>query len=141
VTQAIIAIGSGGWFGSGLGFGTQSQLKFLPESQTDFIFSVIAEELGFFGVTMLLLAFFVCFFRLWQKIRMARDDFTAYLVVGVGAVFFLQFFVNVGMNLGVFPVTGIGLPFVSYGGSSLIVMLILLAIVQSVSIRQRVGHG
>jgi rod shape determining protein RodA len=141
VTQAIIAIGSGGWFGSGLGFGTQSQLKFLPESQTDFIFSVIAEELGFFGVTLLLLAFFVCFFRLWQKIRIARDDFTAYLVVGVGAVFFLQFFVNVGMNLGVFPVTGIGLPFVSYGGSSLIVMLILLAIVQSVSIRQRVGHG
>lgn len=141
VTQAIIAIGSGGWMGSGLGFGTQSQLKFLPESQTDFIFSVIAEELGFLGVTLLLAAFLFCFLRLWKLLHGASDNFTAYLIVGVAAVFFLQFFVNVGMNLGVFPVTGIGLPFVSYGGSSLIVMLVLLGVVQSIAIRRRVGQG
>jgi rod shape determining protein RodA len=137
VTQAIIAVGSGGFFGSGLGFGTQSQLKFLPESQTDFIFAVIAEELGFFGVSVLLLAFFFCFYRLWRHAFRAQDDFTAYLALGVGSVLFLQFLVNVGMNLGLFPVTGIGLPFVSYGGSSIVVMFVLLAIVQSIAIRGR----
>jgi len=140
VTQAIIAIGSGGWFGSGLGFGTQSQLKFLPESQTDFIFAVIAEELGFFGVSLLMVAFALLFVRLWQMARRASDDFTAYLVLGVGIVIFLQFLVNVGMNLGLFPVTGIGLPYVSYGGSSLVVMLVLAAVIQSVAIRGRGSH-
>jgi rod shape determining protein RodA len=137
VTQAIIAIGSGGWFGSGLGFGTQSQLKFLPESQTDFIFAVVAEELGFFGVGLLLLAFCLVFYRLSHGALRASDDFTAYLLLGIVSIFFIQFFVNVGMNLGLFPVTGIGLPFVSYGGSSLVVMLTLFAIAQSVAVRQR----
>ena len=137
VTQAIIAIGSGRWFGSGLGFGTQSQLKFLPESQTDFIFAVVAEELGFFGVALLLAAFILVFYRLFRQAGRATDDFTCYLLLGIAAVFFLQFFVNVGMNLGLFPVTGIGLPFVSYGGSSLVVMLSLFAIAQSVASRNR----
>ncbi len=137
VAQAIIAVGSGRWFGSGLGFGTQSQLKFLPESQTDFIFAVVAEELGFFGVALLIGAFALVFFRLFRLADRATDDFTCYLILGIAAVFFLQFFVNVGMNLGLFPVTGIGLPFVSYGGSSLFVMLILFAIVQSVATRNR----
>lgn len=137
VTQAIIAVGSGGWFGSGLGFGTQSQLKFLPESQTDFIFAVLAEELGFFGAGLLVLAFALIFLRLGRLARAVRDDFTAYLVLGIVSVLFLQFFVNVGMNLGLFPVTGIGLPFVSYGGSSLVVMLVLFAIAQSVASRDR----
>ena len=140
VTQAIIAIGSGGLFGSGLGFGTQSQLKFLPESQTDFIFAVIAEELGFFGVSLLILAFALMFWRLWQMARRSQDDFTAHLLLGAGAVIFIQFFVNVGMNLGIFPVTGIGLPFVSYGGSSLVVMFVLAAIIQSIAIRTRGSH-
>ncbi|KKW32239.1 MAG: Rod shape-determining protein RodA [Candidatus Uhrbacteria bacterium GW2011_GWA2_52_8d] len=137
VTQAIIAVGSGQWFGSGLGFGTQSQLKFLPESQTDFIFAVVAEELGFFGVALLLVAFVFVFYRLFRQAGKATDDFTCYLVLGISAVFFLQFFVNIGMNLGLFPVTGIGLPFVSYGGSSLVVMLTLFAIAQSVATRNR----
>ena len=92
VTQAIIAVGSGGWFGSGLGFGTQSQLKFLPESQTDFIFAVIAEELGFFGVLLLLSAFGLCLYRLGRQVARSRDDFTAYLVLGIATVFFLQIF-------------------------------------------------
>lgn len=141
VTQAIIAVGSGGWFGSGLGFGTQSQLKFLPESQTDFIFAVIAEELGFFGVLLLLSAFGLCLYQLGRHVARSRDDFTAYLVLGIATVFFLQILVNIGMNLGLFPVTGIGLPFVSYGGSSLVVMLSLFAIAQSVAVHYHSGHA
>ncbi len=137
ITQAIIAIGSGRWFGSGLGFGTQSQLKFLPESQTDFIFAVVAEELGFFGVMLLLTAFVLVFYRLFRQAGRVKDDFTCYLILGITAVFFLQFLVNVGMNLGLFPVTGIGLPFVSYGGSSLVTMLTLFAMAQSVAAQNR----
>ena len=141
VTQAIIAIGSGQWFGSGLGFGTQSQLKFLPESQNDFIFAVVSEELGFFGAALLVGAFLLIFSRLFLQASRASDDFTSYLLLGIATVFFLQFLVNVGMNLGLFPVTGIGLPFVSYGGSSLVVMLTLFAIAQSVATRSRSSYG
>lgn len=135
VAQAVIAIGAGGGFGRGLGFGTQSQLKFLPESHTDFIFAVIAEELGFFGIILLLGAFTILISRLFHLICQARDNFTAFLLVGSIAVIFLHILVNVGMNLGVFPVTGIGLPFVSYGGSSLIFFLFLIGIAQSIAVR------
>lgn len=136
VTQAIIAVGSGQWFGSGLGFGTQSQLKFLPESQTDFIFAVVAEELGFLGVMLLLGAFGLVFYRLGRQALSVNDDFTVYLTLGIATIFFLQLLVNVGMNLGLFPVTGIGLPFVSYGGSSLVVMIGLFALSQSIASKQ-----
>ncbi len=139
VAQAMIAVGAGGWFGSGLGFGSQSQLKFLPESQTDFIFSVIAEELGFFGVSLLLVGFLVVFFRIWQIARRTNDDFTGFLLIGFGGVLFVQFFVNAGMNLGVLPVTGVALPLVSYGGSSLVLTLLMLGIVESVAMRERGG--
>jgi rod shape determining protein RodA len=139
VAQAIIAIGAGGWFGRGLGFGSQSQLKFLPESQTDFIFAVIAEELGFFGTLLLLGAFLVLFQRFIFHIRLSRDSFTAFLVIGIASTFFLQIFVNVGMNLGLFPVTGIGLPLVSYGGSSLTLFLVFLGVLQSVAMHMRRG--
>lgn len=135
VAQAVIAIGAGGGFGRGLGFGTQSQLKFLPESQTDFIFAVIAEELGFFGVTLLLGAFTIFFLRISRLVRLSRDNFTTYLLLGIAAVVFLQVLVNIGMNLGVFPVTGLGLPFVSYGGSSLIFFLFFVGVIQSIAIR------
>jgi len=137
VNQAIIAIGAGGWFGRGLGFGSQSQLKFLPESQTDFIFAVIAEELGFVGVVLVLGAFTLLFVRLFQSVRDARDNFTAYLLLGVIAILFLQILVNVGMNLGLFPVTGIGLPYVSYGGSSLVFLMALIGITQSIFMSSR----
>jgi rod shape determining protein RodA len=137
VAQAIIAIGSGGLIGSGLGFGTQSHLKFLPESQTDFIFAVIAEELGFVGVSLLLFAFALLFYRHMKLVSYAKDDFTGLLILGITCVFFLQFLVNIGMNLGLFPVTGIGLPFVSYGGSSMIFLLLLASIIQSIAVRQR----
>ena len=136
VAQAIIAIGAGQWFGRGLGFGSQSQLKFIPESQTDFIFAVIAEELGFIGIVLVLAAFFVLIYRLFYHARRNRDAFTSFLFLGVAAIFFLQFVINVGMNLGLLPVTGLGLPFVSYGGSSLLIAMFLLGIVQSAIIHR-----
>lgn len=137
VTQAIIAVGAGGWFGSGLGFGSQSQLKFLPESQTDFIFAVIAEELGLVGVLLVLGAFTTVFYRIWFLASGTRDDFTGFLLVALGAVLFVQFFINVGMNLGLLPVTGVALPLVSYGGSSLLFTLVILGVAESVAMRSR----
>lgn len=137
VTQAMIAIGSGQWFGRGLGFGSQSQLKFLPEAQTDFIFAVIAEELGFLGVVLTLAAFGLLFFRIWRLAQLAVDDFTTYLLLGFGFVLLFEFVVNVGMNLGLMPVTGIALPLVSYGGSSLLFTLAMLGIIESIALRTR----
>jgi len=135
VTQAIIAVGSGEVFGRGLGFGSQSQLKFLPEAQTDFIFAVIAEELGFLGIILVLAAFTLLFIRVLRLSRLAHDNFTCYLLIGIGSVFFFQFLVNIGMNLGLMPVTGIALPFVSYGGSSLLITMLMLGIVESIALR------
>ncbi|NBS41611.1 rod shape-determining protein RodA, partial [bacterium] len=137
VTQAIIAVGAGRLFGSGLGFGSQSQLKFLPESQTDFIFAVVSEELGFIGVCLVLSAYALVFVRIWQIARKTRDDFTAFLLLAIGGVTFVQFFINAGMNLGLLPVTGVALPLVSYGGSSLLSTLFMLGIVESVAMRSR----
>ncbi len=133
VIQAIIAVGSGGWFGRGLGFGSQSQLKFLPESQTDFIFAVIAEELGFVGVALTLGLWLLILLRLLRQARRATDGFAAYLLVGIAASFLLQVLVHAGMNLGVLPVTGLGLPLVSYGGSSLVFTLLMLGAAESVA--------
>ena len=139
VQQAIIAVGSGGWFGRGLGFGSQSQLKYLPESQTDFIFAVIAEELGFVGVILLFLAFILLFSRLFHYVKKTYDNFTIFLLLGIIIAIFLQLLVNVGMNLGLFPVTGIGLPFVSYGGSSMVFFMLLIGIAQSISMNTRLS--
>ncbi|MEI7740930.1 MAG: rod shape-determining protein RodA [bacterium] len=133
VTQARIAIGAGGFFGRGVGFGSQSQLRFLPESMTDFIVSVIGEELGFVGMLILLLAFAFTFYRLVRVAENAADDFGSMLALGVLFLILIQFSVNIGMNLSMLPVTGITLPFVSYGASSLIFMLIALGIAQSVA--------
>lgn len=141
VRQAIIGIGSGEWFGRGLGFGSQSQLKFIPESQTDFIFAVVAEELGFVGVLVLLGAFFLLFQRILLHASRTHDDFTSYLLLAIGSSLFLQFAVNVGMNLGLLPVTGIALPLVSYGGSSLIFTLLMLGIVESAAVRLSARYG
>ncbi len=133
VTQAIIAVGAGKFFGRGLGFGSQSQLKFLPEAQTDFIFSVIGEELGMAGVGVGLLLFGVLFWRLFLIIRKTNDDFVASVAAGVVILFFSQFFINVGANLGLLPVTGVPLPFISYGGSSLMMSMLLLGIAESMA--------
>ena len=135
VAQAKIAIGAGGFFGRGLGAGSQSQLRFFPESQTDFVFAVIAEELGFLGVIVVLGAFFLLFVRILSTVRVSRDAFAAYLSVGIFAAFFVQTFIHVGVNLAIMPATGVTLPLVSYGGSSLLAMLGMLGVAESVASR------
>lgn len=137
VIQSMVAVGSGSLWGKGLGHGSQSQLNFLPEKHTDFIFAVIAEEMGFIGASMVLALFAIIFYRLFVIAEEAQDNFGKLMVLG--AVFLLVFhmLINVGMNMGVMPVTGIPLPFVSYGGSSLVSFLLVIGIVQSVYINGR----
>ncbi|MBD3245371.1 MAG: rod shape-determining protein RodA [Candidatus Moranbacteria bacterium] len=132
VIQSITAIGSGKFFGKGLGHGSQSQLHFLPESHTDFIFAVIGEELGFVGVLVLMAGFLFIFYELFKIALNSADNFGRYIVEGVMAVFVIQLIVNIGMNVGMFPVIGLPLPFVSYGGSALIVEFFLIGIVFSI---------
>jgi rod shape determining protein RodA len=131
VTQSTIAVGSGGIFGKGIGQGSQSQLRFLPEAQTDFIFSVIAEELGLVGVTVLIFLFGIVLWRLVRIIRKTNDDFVAVTISGFTLLLFCQFFINVGAEIGILPLTGVTVPFVSYGGSSMIIDLVMIGIVQS----------
>ncbi|PIR06050.1 MAG: rod shape-determining protein RodA [Candidatus Komeilibacteria bacterium CG11_big_fil_rev_8_21_14_0_20_36_20] len=135
VIQSMVAVGSGQIFGRGLALGPQSSLRFLPEPGTDFIFAVIAEDLGLLGVTVLLGLFAFVLYRLFLIMRRSQDDFGAYLVLGVASMLLVQIFVNIGMNMGVAPVTGIPLPLVSAGGSSLWSILIALGIAESVYMR------
>lgn len=135
-TQAIIAVGSGKFFGKGLGFGSQSQLRFLPEAQTDFVFSVIGEELGFAGVAVMLILFAILLWRLLLLAEKTDDDFSAIVVSGIAVLFASQLFINVGANLGLLPVTGVTLPLVSYGGSSLIINLVLVGVAESMVVRR-----
>jgi rod shape determining protein RodA len=130
-TQSIISIGAGGFWGKGLGFGSQSQLRFLPEAQTDFIFAVIGEELGFVGVFVVVATYSVIFWRLLVLSKNTDDDFSSIVLHGFLLLFFCQFFVNIGANLGLLPVTGVTLPFVSSGGSSLAMSLAGIGIAQS----------
>lgn len=138
VQQAMTAIGSGQWFGRGLGLGPQSQLNFLPERHTDFIFASIAEELGLVGTSAMLALFGLFFWRLYRLVRLSRDNFSILLATALVLVLFIQTAINIGMNLGLFPVTGIPLPFVSYGGSSLLSSLLIVGLVESMAIRQRI---
>jgi rod shape determining protein RodA len=134
VRQAIIAIGSGQIFGRGLGFGSQSHLKFLPETQTDFIFSVVAEEMGLVGVSLLFIFWMIFFHRLIRIMKMCRDDFAIYSVLGISIMFFSHVILNIGGNLGLVPLTGIPLPFLSYGGSFLAVSLLAVGLAQSIKV-------
>ncbi len=140
ITQAQIAIGSGQIFGRGLGFGSQSQLKFLPESQTDFIFAVIAEELGFLGVTIVLLTLTLICVRILRIARLSSDHFTSFLAVALLGSLFFQACVNIAVNLAIFPTTGIALPLMSYGGSSLLFSLIMVGIIESIAVQLRPGE-
>ncbi|NTW14213.1 MAG: rod shape-determining protein RodA [Candidatus Moranbacteria bacterium] len=132
VIQAMVAIGSGGVFGKGVGYGSQSQLNFLPEKHTDFIFAVIGEELGLVGVSAVLFAYGIMLFRIYRIALQARDNAGYLLSVGAMVYFLFQILVNVGMNLGIFPVTGLPAPFLSYGGSSLVASFVILGLVLSV---------
>lgn len=136
--QSVITVGSGGLMGRGLGQGTQSQLRFLPEGQTDFIFAVIAEELGFLAVVAVLGLFAFIFYRGIKLTMRARDDFTVLLGYGIVFLIALEVIVNIGMNLGLLPVTGIALPLLSAGGSSLVSTLMLFGILQSIAVRQKI---
>jgi len=137
VEQALIAVGNGGWTGLGWTEGTQNQLHFLRVRHTDFIFSVIAEELGMIGASLILL---LLLFVVWRVLRIADqapDQFGKLLATGVAALVFFQVVINVGMNLKVMPVTGLTLPFISYGGSSLVSMLFAIGLAESVAMRHR----
>ena len=134
LTQSIIAIGSGGGRGRGIGFGSQSQLKFLPESQSDFIFAVVGEELGFAGVTLLLGLFAVFSWRMIIIARNSSSDYGQLIVIGGLVVIVLQALVNMSMNMGMLPVTGLSLPFISSGGSYLIAVMSIVGLAQSVKI-------
>ncbi len=134
--QSQIAVGSGGWFGRGLTNGTQAQGDFLPVQSTDFVFSVLAEELGFIGAMVLFLLFVLLLWRVVVAAWRSRDPFGTLFASGVASMILFQLFVNVGMVMGIMPITGIPLPFVTHGGASLVSVAIGLGILQSINIRQ-----
>ena len=131
--QSRVAIGSGGWFGKGFTEGTQKRLAFLPEQHTDFIFSVVGEEWGFVGVALVLIAFGLIFWRLVRVSEKSADPFASLVPFGIFGSWFAHVLVNTGMTVGIMPITGIPLPFISYGGSFLLVNLLAMAIVQRIA--------
>jgi rod shape determining protein RodA len=134
--QSVIAIGSGQFGGKGLFQGTQTSLSYVPENHTDFVFTVIGEEFGFIGATLVLGLFLVLIWRGLRIAVIAKDLFGTLLATGVVAMLALQVFVNVGMTVGIMPVTGIPLPFVSYGGTSLIVWFAIVGLLLNVHMRR-----
>ncbi len=137
VIQSKIAIGSGGFFGKGLFEGTQSQLNFLPENHTDFIFSVVGEELGFIGAIFLLFLYFLILYRALIISHSTHDRFGSLIAVGIFSMWLFQVFINVGMTLGIMPVTGIPLPFMSYGGSALLMNILCVGLLMNIFIRRK----
>jgi rod shape determining protein RodA len=138
--QAIIAVGSGTFFGKGWLQGTQSTLRFLPEKHTDFIFATISEGLGFVGATFLVLTFAFLCYRIYVIYQNSHDRFTKIFAVCVFGFFLIQGFVNIGMNVGYLPIVGVTLPFVSFGGSSLLSNFIFLGLLSGMSIDQKKKH-
>ena len=139
VTQTKIAIGSGGFWGKGMGNGTQSRLGFIPVSHADSIFAAFAEEQGFVGTLIVLLLYFALLLRLLDGAQMSADRAGAFLLVGLAAVLFFQVVINTGMMIGVFPITGIPLPLMSQGGSSLLFTFLGLGLAMSVRSRRFVN--
>lgn len=132
IIQSKVAIGSGGFWGKGFMNGNQTQLRFIPQQWTDFIYSVIGEEFGFIGCMLVLILFFIILWRLLKLATNAKNKFNSLVVLGVFMFVFTHFVINIGMNLGITPVIGLPLPFVSYGGSSLLAVIILMGIVQNI---------
>lgn len=137
VNQAIIAVGSGGIFGQGLSSGSQSQGNFLPSQHTDFIFAVLSEKLGFLGGFVCVFLYCVIIFRAIWIAKNSTDRFGTLLAIGIATMFAFHAVVNIGMNIGLLPVTGIPLPFISAGGTSMIISLISIAILESIYGRRR----
>ena len=136
LVQSKIAIGSGQLIGKGLFQGTQTNLKFIPEHHTDFIFSVVGEELGFIGGAILIALFALLLWRAMKIAITARDPFGTMVAVGIVVMFFFQIVVNIGMTMGIMPVTGIPLPFMSYGGASLIVNFVCIGLLLNIGMRR-----
>jgi rod shape determining protein RodA len=134
--QAEIAIGSGGMFGRGYLNGTQTNLDFVPEQHTDFIFTVVGEEFGFAGAMFILLLFGLLIWRAYRIAVLSKDPFGTYVAAGIASMFAIQMFVNVGMTLGIMPITGIPLPFVSYGGSSLLTNSVAVGLLLNIHMRR-----
>jgi rod shape determining protein RodA len=139
-SQSTIAVGSGEIFGKGLGFGTQSRLKFLPEPQTDFIFASFSEEWGFIGSIFIILLFGLVIWRILLSASLGASNFEMLFGVGVAIFFMSHVLINIGMNIGIFPVTGIPLPFMSYGGSHLITEFAALGMLMSTRRYSRSAH-
>jgi rod shape determining protein RodA len=135
--QAAIAIGSGGLWGKGLAQGTQSQLRYLPVRHTDFIFAVAAEELGFAGILLLFLLYFILFWRLLRITLIASDAYGRMLATSTLAMVLAQAVVNIGMNLGLTPVAGLPLPFISYGPAALLTTMVGIGLAENVAMRHR----
>ena len=140
VVQSTIAVGSGQIFGKGLGFGTQSRLKFLPEYQTDFVFAAFAEEWGFMGSVLLLLLYGLVIWRILHFASLGESNFEMLFGMGVAIYFMSHIVINIGMNIGIMPVTGITLPFMSYGGSHLLAEFSALGILMGMSGYSRPAH-
>jgi rod shape determining protein RodA len=138
--QAMVTVGSGGLLGKGLGYGTQSRLKFLPEYETDFIFAAFAEEWGFVGVIILLLLFAIILFRIMKHSMRGESNFETLFCAGLAIFFVSHLIVNIGMNIGLLPVTGIPVPFMSYGGSHLVTEFAGLGIMMGMARYSRPAH-
>ncbi|MEW6685995.1 MAG: rod shape-determining protein RodA [Candidatus Edwardsbacteria bacterium] len=136
ILQSKIAIGSGGLLGKGFLQGTQKRLAFLPEQHTDFIFSTFGEEFGFLGATILLGLYFFLLYRAVRIARQTRNSFASLVVIGIAAILFFHIFLNMGMTVGFLPITGLPLPFLSYGGSALISMMGMVGIVLNIGLRR-----
>ncbi len=134
--QAKTAVASGGWLGKGLFQGTQTRLEYVPEQHTDFIFTAVGEELGFVGSATVLSLFSVIIWRVWRTAQLSRDEYGSLVCAGVFALFMFQVFQNIGMTVGIMPITGIPLPFMSYGGSSTLTVFILMGLVLNVHMRR-----
>lgn len=134
VTQSKISVGAGGLLGKGVLQGSQSRLEFLPEAQTDFIFSIIAEETGFVGSSVVMMLYFLLIFGIMRISRIVNDNFGKLILYGISGIIFMHVIVNVGMTIGLVPVTGKPLLFLSYGGSSFLAAFIMIGVVQSIKI-------
>lgn len=137
VNQSMITVGSGRIFGQGLSSGSQSQLNFLPSQNTDFIFAVIAEKLGFLGSGLIIGLYTLLFIKIILILKKCSDRFATFLIIGIVSMMIFHVVINIGMNLGIMPVTGIPLPFISVGGSVMMVSMICIGIVQSIITRQK----
>lgn len=138
IQQALISIGSGGWFGKGYNLGTQVQLRFLKVRHSDFIFSAMAEEFGFVGTILIIGLLLFVIYRILRAARLAKDTYGALICYGVATLVAFQAIINIGVNLRLIPATGLPLPFISYGGSAILSLMLGIGLVESVILRHKI---